>query len=475
MSFTILPFAQISIKSAIIIIFIAILRKLFLFRFPKRVFLSLWMIAVTRLLIPLAVSTTLITPFLLSLSWEPNQIPLEHSHLATHLTMSIDHVPPANEMSLSLSIWSILWIVGAILVALYFFISYVISHLKFSESIVIESKDAELWLSQHPLHRSIQIRACTHITSPLTYGILRPTILFPMDVDFSHTNELHFVLLHEYTHIKYFHGIVKLLIVLCLCLHWFNPTVWILYFLANKDMELFCDEMVLREHNGKAKTDYALALIHMSMGTAANLHLYNNFSESAIKERVVAIMKHKKYSILSLFLALVLAVSVTCTAFATTAPTTADTIFGAMDEDNEGSTANVLVDDDSVRFESIAVDDPESDFSNVSTDEVSPLSSNVAVPFGTGSIAPGHAITIDPQTMCAGQRISVNVTYTPTTTNLRIGVKNMTTNQTYTGLISAGYGSKTITIPTTGTYRIYVANPSTTTTVRVNVSYFLQG
>ena len=478
MSVAILPLAQMSIKSGIIIIFVAILRKLFLFRFPKSVFLSLWMIIIIRLLVPLSVSATFIPPLSLSRSWEPNQIPLEYPYPPAHFNMAAGYVPPAYDTISPFSIWSILWIVGAILAALYFLIFYVISHLKFSESISVESKAAELWLSQHPLRRSIQIRACAHITSPLTYGIFKPTILFPIGMDFSRTNELHFILRHEFTHIKYYHGAIKLLIALCLCLHWFNPTVWVLYFLANKDMELFCDEMVLREHNGKAKTDYAHALIHMSMGTAANHHLYNNFSECALKERIVAIMKHKKHSMLSLLLALVLVAGITCAAFATTAPTAADdtsnVIFGAIDE-FEANQTDVLADDDSVAFEPVPADGQENSSIEVPAGELSFVPAGEAIPLGTGSLAPGQAIAIDPQTLNVGQKISVYVTYTPTTTNLQIGVKNMTMNQTYTSLISGGSGAKTITIPITGTYRIYVANPSTTATVHVHVSYFLQG
>lgn len=480
MSLTILPLAQMSIKSEIIIIFITILRKVFLFRFPKRVFLSLWMIAIIRLLVPLSVSAAFIPRLSLYHTWGSNQIPLEQPYLPAHSNMAVNYVPPANSTNSPLSMWSILWVVGAILVALCFLIAYVISHLKFSESISIENKDAELWLSQHPLRRSIQIRACTHVTSPLTYGIFRPTILFPMDMDFSQTTDLHFILQHEYTHIKYFHGAMKLLIVVCLCLHWFNPTVWVLYFLANKDMELFCDEMVLREHNGKAKTAYAHALIHMSMGTAANLHLYNNFSERALKERIMAIMKHKKYSILSLLLALVLATGVICTAFATTAPTVPDdtsiVTFSATDEDkaNEAAdSATWVSDDSSVEYMPIPADGKNSD-SEVPAVELSPSSADEAIPFGVGSLAPGGSYSIDPQRMTAGQRITVNVNYTPTTANLRIGIKNNTTNQTYTRLVSGGSGAAPITIPTTGTYSIYVANPSTTVSVRFSVSYFLQ-
>lgn len=466
MSFAILPLIQMSIKSGIIIIFIAILRKVFLFRFPKRVFLSLWMIAITRLLIPLSVSATFIPSFSLSHPWDTKQLPPDRPYLPAHSNMAVNYVPPTNGTYFPLSIWPILWIVGAILVALYFLTSYVISHLKFSESITIENKDAELWLSQHPLRRNIQIRACTHVTSPLTYGIFRPTILFPIDMDFSQKNELHFILQHEYTHIKYFHGIIKLLIVLCFCLHWFNPTVWILYFLANKDMELFCDEMVLREHNGKAKTDYAHALIHMSMGTAANLHLYSSFSERTLKERIVAIMKHKKYSILSLLLALVLAVSITCTAFASSTPDT-----GLITEPGEpGQTENIsepiiengepeAMDND---FEPIVeAGEPGADDDGIS-------------PYASGSLLPGDTLPIHTQAMTRGQRVVLSARYSPAAGSIEVGVKNLTTGTRSYFLFSNGSsGTRTIPINSDGTYRIYVKNVSPSVSVHADVSYMV--
>lgn len=449
MSFAILPLIQMSIKSGIIIIFIAILRKVFLFRFPKRVFLSLWMIAITRLLIPLSVSATFIPSFSLSHPWDTKQLPPDRPYLPAHSNMAV--IPPANSTNSPLSIWSILWIAGAILVALYFLISYIITRLKFSESIPIKNKDTDLWLSQHPLRRSIQIRACTHITSPLAYGIFSSTILFPIDIDFSQTNELYFILQHEYTHIKYFHGVIKLLVVLCFCLHWFNPTVWILYFSANKDMELFCDEMVLREHNGKAKTDYAHALIHMSMGTAANLHLYNNFSERALKERIVAIMKHKKYSILSLLLALVLVASITCVAFASP---DSDTGLAA------GTGLSVL--------ENRERDDPAPN----GEDDI-PDDDNGISPYAYGGLGARSFTYLTDGTIYlrAGQRVSITGTYSPTRAPLDVGIKNAATGDLTVYTVRNGADCyKTVTVPISGNYYVYVYN-NYSSSVNYNLSY----
>lgn len=150
-----MPLAQMSIKSGIIIILIAILRIIFLFRFPKRVFLSLWTIAITRLLIPLSVPVVRIPLLSHFPTWESGQIPPNHSYLPSYPAVAVDRIAPADQITPFSSIWSILWTVGFILTALYFLISYAASRLKFSESAAIENKDAELWLSQHPLRRRI--------------------------------------------------------------------------------------------------------------------------------------------------------------------------------------------------------------------------------------------------------------------------------------------------------------------------------
>ena len=218
--------------------------------------------------------------------------------------------------------------------------------------------------------------------------------------------------------------------------------------MANKDMELFCDEMVLREHNGKAKTDYAHALIHMSMRTAANLHLYNNFSERALKERIVAIMKHKKYSILSLLLTMALMVSITCVAFASPAlaAETGLSVLKNREQDDPAPTG-------------------ENDTSNEGDDGITPYA------FG-GLGARSYTYLSDGTIrLRAGQRVSITGTYTPTTAPLQVGIKNATTGQLTVYTVRNGADCyKTVTVPTDGNYYVYVYN-NYSERVDYNLSY----
>ena len=109
------------------------------------------------------------------------------------------------------------------------------------------------------------------ISSPLTFGVLRPVILVPKKTDWTDETALRYVLEHEFVHIQRFDVLSKLLLIAAVCVHWFNPLVWVMYVLANRDLELSCDETVLRRFGGDIRAAYARVLIRMeaaSGGTA---------------------------------------------------------------------------------------------------------------------------------------------------------------------------------------------------------------
>jgi hypothetical protein len=167
--------------------------------------------------------------------------------------------------------------------------------------------------------------------APLTFGILHPVILMPKVTDWNDETALQYILAHEYVHIRRFDTVSKLALTAAVCVHWFNPLVWVMYVLANRDLELSCDESVIRLFGENTKSDYARTLISMEETRSGLTPLCNSFSKNAIEERIVAIMKMKKTSWASALVALTLVAGVT-TAFATTGQTAA----ANSTEDTEG-------------------------------------------------------------------------------------------------------------------------------------------
>ena len=310
---------QMSVAGGVLILFIVVIRALAIHRLPKTTFLALWMIAALRLLLPFSIPL----PFNIHIGLDvfsdvvqelPSGnigSPLPGESLPSYDTGAAAPSPATEHIST----FEILWLVGVLLLALYFFISYFRSMRKFRMSIPDNTPYIREWLNAHQIVRPIEVRSSDLISSPLTYGILHPVILLPKKLDRNDQAALKYVLTHEYVHIRRFDAITKILFAAVLCIHWFNPLVWGMYVLANRDTELSCDAWVIRMTGVKNRSSYALMLIKMEERRNGMSALWNHFGKNAISERIEAIMKFKKTSILACTLALALIAGAT-TAFA---------------------------------------------------------------------------------------------------------------------------------------------------------------
>ena len=233
--------------------------------------------------------------------------------------------------------WMIIWGVGAALCMIFFAITYLRCRIEFGMSLPVQNEFVEQWLEErhmtqgrnglaswrkrltlHWFRRHITARVSDGIDTPLTYGVTHPVILLPKKTEWEETEQLEYVLWHEYMHIRHGDNVLKIIAVAALCIHWFNPFVWAMYFLLNRDIELACDESVIRRYGIGYRSNYANMLISMETKRSGLMPLCNNFSQNAIEERVRAIMKVKKISIGAVIFAVGLVVGVT-TAFATSA------------------------------------------------------------------------------------------------------------------------------------------------------------
>ena len=310
---------QMSVAGGVLILFIVVIRALAIHRLPKTTFLALWMIAALRLLLPFSIPLTFNIHIGLDVFSDVVQ-ELPSGNIASTLP---GDSPPSYDIGTAvpspatehISTFEILWLVGVLLLAIYFSISYFRSMRKFRMSIPDNTPYIQNWLTAHQISRPLAVRSSDLISSPLTYGILHPVILLPKKLDRNDQVALKYVLTHEYVHIRRFDAITKILFAAVLCIHWFNPLVWGMYVLANRDTELSCDAWVIRMTGVKNRSSYALMLIKMEERRNGMSALWNHFGKNAISERIEAIMKFKKTSIWACILALALIAGAT-TAFA---------------------------------------------------------------------------------------------------------------------------------------------------------------
>ena len=306
---------QMSVAGGALILCIVVVRALSIHRLPKTTFLVLWMIAALRLLLPLSIPL----PFNIHIGLDVfsdvvQELPsgnIGSSLLGDNLPSYDTGASVPSSAIVHISTLEILWLVGVLLLALYFFISYFRSMRKFRMSIPDNTPYIQNWLTAHQISRPLAVRSSDVISSPLTYGILHPVILLPKNLDRNDQAALKYVLTHEYVHIRRFDAITKILFAAVLCIHWFNPLAWVMYVLANRDMELSCDAWVIRMMGAKNRSSYALMLIKMEERRSEMSALCSYFGKLAISERIEAIMKFRKTSIWACALALVLVVGAT--------------------------------------------------------------------------------------------------------------------------------------------------------------------
>lgn len=344
---------HVSLSAATMILAAMVLRFRFQERVPRRVFCLLWDLCLVRLLLPLRLTSPFSIRALLPVreaipqTAAIRQVQIAGGSFEAGFSLAEDtavyagtsaetaaglggfRLPPVN---LPLLAWAA---VGTLLAA-WFLWGHLRSRRVYAMSLPLDNAFVRRWQEDHPLFRPVQVRFSDRIAAPLTYGAVYPVVLLPKGMDLADTAGLAYVLEHEYTHIRRFDALRKWLLAAALCLHWFNPCVWLMYILAGRDMELSCDEAVLRA--GADRSGYALTLLALEEERGRWSPSGSHFSRNATEERIKTIMKRKQISLAAL-LAVLVVMSIATTVFATNAP---ETDFPAQRDTGAVSTGLIM-------------------------------------------------------------------------------------------------------------------------------------
>ena len=151
------------------------------------------------------------------------------------------------------------------------------------------------------------IAQVTNLNTPFLWGIFKPTIYLPTDLE---EDEIRYVVAHEQYHKKRKDHLVKIVVFFVVVLHWFNPFVWIAYSLFCRDMEISCDEAVLLKFKGNIKKQYAGSLLKYAAKQSGFTLSPITFGEPAVKSRIKNVLGFKRRGIMLSFLAVICVVSV---------------------------------------------------------------------------------------------------------------------------------------------------------------------
>ena len=286
MSDLFLKIVNMSISASWLVVAVLILR-LVLKKVPKWVNVLLWGIVAVRLICPFSFESAL--SLIPSAETFPEKIISGPSFDVQTGITPIDNrindylgdryfegvTVPTNNGNNVMTILTIVWIIGILLLATYTIISYQRLNRKVDTAV----------------HYKDNIFQSENVSSPFVLGIINPRIYLPFSMN---EQDMEHVVAHEQAHIRRKDHWWKPLGFLLLTIHWFNPLMWLAYVLLCRDIELACDEKVIKELGNEQRADYTQALVACSVNRRMIAACPLAFGEVGVKERVKSVMNYKK-------------------------------------------------------------------------------------------------------------------------------------------------------------------------------------
>ncbi len=311
-----------SITASVATVLIIFIRWIFGNRLPKIFNYVLWAIVLVRLLIPFSLPSMFsifnaipVPETIMSQSQQYNgasnnipystdyvSIPQENtvSDALNNVNDSFPAVTPeasVDPMKVIIYVISWIWLAGTVGLLSFSIFAYFRASLRLKEAVLYNQKDLIFQCSRKlKLNRNVQVYTSDRVHTPVVCGLIKARIILPLDLTKGCNElELKHIITHELVHIKRFDYILKPLSVLALCVHWFNPVIWISFILSQKDMEMSCDEKVVSVFDNDIRSEYAASLIKL----AAKQNVLLNggllaFGKSNIKSRIKGIMSFRK-------------------------------------------------------------------------------------------------------------------------------------------------------------------------------------
>ena len=287
------------IASIVILVIMAV--RLILKRSPKVFSYALWAIVLIRLLIPVSIpSPVSVIPDTPVLSGEVINDALPHFDFETPADMIRNRQLRQHQMEtgnpygvqvghsfVPVEYLTFAWLAGMVFMLFYSGISYWKIRKKVRIAVPLRSN---IWIADD-------------IKSPFVIGFIKPKIYLPNNLG---DQEQEYIILHEQHHIRRFDHVIKTLAFLALTIYWFNPLVWIAFVMACKDMEMSCDEAVIRKLGEDVRADYSASLLTLATGHRIIAGTPLAFGEGDTKGRIRNLAKWKKPAIWVLVLTIII-------------------------------------------------------------------------------------------------------------------------------------------------------------------------
>lgn len=307
-----MPLYLMVLYGSIMIVILLLLRGLLRNHLPKFVFPLLWGLVLIRLLIPFSLSSPISAPvpeWQIQLSENPSVVYLTSiakdtaatSGSASEEAITYSSADGTDGLSLNWQlILTIIFGLGGTAAAGVLLSQKLRYSRKLKNSLLVEHNQTINAILRDMGMGYILVFTNDEIASPLVCGIFNPRIYLPAGMDFRNPQLLQHILAHETMHIKRKDNWFKAVMLISLCLHWYNPLVWLMSKFLSSDLEAACDAAVLRKTNADEQKNYAASLLLMAISGSRPTLLYSSFSKTEVEHRIKNVLSYKKTSALIL-------------------------------------------------------------------------------------------------------------------------------------------------------------------------------
>lgn len=313
-SYQLLPIVfNMSLTASVVIVFV-LLARLLLKKAPKVYSYALWAVVLFRLLCPISITSgfsllALTDPPVLEATAQTNYVAyvppnIVHTEFpqvqlpVPGVSDAINETLPqgqeqvvADPLEFPMALATLIWMLGILGLLAYSVISLILLRRRLVGAILLREN----------------IYLADHVDAPFVVGVLHPKIYLPSALE---EKEQEYIILHEQHHIRRFDHIMKMLSFAALCIHWFNPLVWVAFVLAGKDMEMSCDEAVLKKMGEHVRADYSASLLTLATGRRIIAGTPLAFGEGDTRDRIKNLLSWKKPKLWLTLMAAALCVTV---------------------------------------------------------------------------------------------------------------------------------------------------------------------
>ncbi len=303
---------EINFAATLLILVILAIRGLFKNKLPKRFFAWIWAVVLLRLIVPFSVPvqiSALPSDFTIPVIDKMNGTSVAAGNFGDdgEFNYFYDFTPEQAEQVRDFNSKLAVISVGiTLLLAALFIAVHLRCRKRYADALPFENEQAEQFIKSYGLKRAVKLRYSDRISAPITYGIINPVIVLPKLCADEGFESLESILAHELAHIRCFDVLYKWIITAVTCLYWYNPFVWLMFVVSDRDIEVACDVEAI-EKSGCTNEIYSGQLIALEEKRSLDIYA-RSFSSGAIKSRIRLIMKAKKTGIASVVIAAVLSV-----------------------------------------------------------------------------------------------------------------------------------------------------------------------